>query len=139
VAYELAQAVGSAIAVLLGIGAILFGGRALSILRRPPTGETGRELVFLTAADLVTPIMLALLVLFIEWLEWIVAALRGADLIALPDYTLYTNIAQGAILFVAAVSIYRVFAPYTRPRRTKRAEMILDRLAARVALLRGRK
>jgi hypothetical protein len=139
VAYEIAQLAGSAAAVVLGIGAILFGGRALSILRRPPTGETGRELVFLTAEDLVTPIALVLLLLFVEWVEWIVNALNAADVIALAQYTLYTNIVQGVLVFATAISLYRVFVPYTRPRRTKRAERILDRLAARVALLRGRK
>lgn len=131
--------VGYGVVVVLGIATMLFGGRALSVLRGPPTGETGRELVFLSAEDVVTPIALTVFVLLVEWFEWIVAGLRGAGVIYLPRFAFYANIVQGALLFVAAVMLYRVFIPYTRSRRTQRSRMILDRLAARVALLRGRK
>jgi hypothetical protein len=131
--------VGYGIAVVLGIATMLFGGRALSVLRRPPTGETGRELVFLSAEELAAPIGITLFVLFIEWVEWIVAGLQGAGLIFLPSFDFYANVVQGALLFVAAIMLYRVFIPYTRSRRAQRSRMILDRLAARVALLRGRK
>lgn len=136
---DVSLTVGYGIAVVLGIATILFGGRALSVLRRPPTGETGRELVFLAAEDIVPPIGLTLFVLIVEWIEWIVTGLRGAGLLSLPSFTFYANIAQGVLLFIAAIMLYRVFVPYTRSRRAQRSRMILDRLAARVALLRGRK
>lgn len=131
--------VGYGIAVGIGVVAILFAGRAMSILRRPPTGETGRELVFLSAEDVVPPIGLTLFVLIVEWVEWLVAALRGMDLVQLSSFSFYANISQAVLLFIAAILLYRVFAPYTRARRARRSRMILDRLAARVALLRGRK
>lgn len=135
---DIALTAGYAAAVLLGIATMLFGGRAISVLRRPPTGETGRELVFLSADDLVLPIGVALLAMLVEWVEWLVSGLRGAGLVTLSSFDFYANIAQGAMLFVAAIMLYRIFMPYTRPRRVQRSRMILDRLAARVALLRGR-
>lgn len=131
--------VGYGVAVVFGLATMLFGGRALSVLRRPPTGETGRELVFLSAEDIVTPIGLTLFVLLVEWVEWIVEGLQGAGLIYLPSFDFYANIAQAGLLLVAGLILYRVFIPYTRSRRAQRSRMILDRLAARVALLRGRK
>jgi hypothetical protein len=131
--------VGYGIAVVFGLATMLFGGRALSVLRRPPTGEAGRELVFLSAEDLVAPIGVTLFVLLIEWVEWIVMTLRGAGVVTLASFNFYANIVQGGLLFVAAIMLYRVFVPYTRSRRAQRSRMILDRLAARVALLRGRK
>lgn len=130
---------GYTLAVILGIGTLLFGGRALSILRRPPTGEAARELVFLTARDLVPPFGLLLLVLCVEWIEWIVSGLRAIDLVSMTSFTFYANIAQAVLILVAGVMAYRVLVPYTRSQRTERARVMLDRLAARVALLRGRK
>lgn len=126
-------------ATLLGLGTLLFGGRALAVLRRPPTGEAGRELVFLTARQLIPPIGMVVLVLLIEWSEWIIAGLRGADIVTLSSFTFYANIAQGVLLFTAAVMLFRVLIPYTRARRNQHARLTLDRLAARVALLRGRR
>lgn len=137
-AVDLTLTIGYAAAVVLGIASMLFGGRALAVLRRPPTGENARELVFLSASDLVAPIAVGLFALVIEWVEWVVSGLRGADLVTLSSFDFYANIAQGALLFVSAIMIYRIFGPYTRPRRAQRSRMILDRLAARVALLRGR-
>jgi len=131
--------VGYGVAIVLGIATMLFGGRALSVLRGPPTGETGRELVFLAAEDLAAPIGITLFALFVEWVEWIVEGLQGAGLVYLPSFDFYANIAQGVLMTIAAIMLYRVFVPYTRSRRAQRSRMILDRLAARVALLRGRK
>lgn len=131
--------VGYTVAVLVGLGAILFGGRALSVLRRPPTGEAGRELVFLTGRELIPALSLVGLAMLLEWVEWLVSGLRAADLVSLSSFTFYSNIAQGLVLFVAAVMVHRVLVPYTRARRTQHTRMILDRLAARVALLRGRR
>lgn len=131
--------VGYIIAVSLGLATIFFGGRALSILRRPPTGEAAREIVFLTARDLVAPMGLVLLALLVEWVEWIVAGLRGANLVTMPSFTFYANLAQSGILLLAGIMAFRVLIPFTRARRTEHAEHTLDRLAARVALLRGRK
>lgn len=138
VAVDLAFTIGYAVAVVLGIGAMLFGGRALSVLRRPPTGETGRELVFLAAEDVVTPIAVLLLALLVEWAEWIVSGLQGLEVVTLASFHFYANIAQAVLLFFSGILLYRVFVPYTRPRRAQRSRRILDRLAARVALLRGR-
>lgn len=139
VVLDVGLTVGYGIAVVLGIGTMLFGGRALSVLRRPPTGETGRELVFLAAEDVIAPIGLTLFVLLVEWVEWIVAGMQGAGVLYLPSFDFYANVAQSVLVFVAAIMLYRVFIPYTRSRRAQRSRMILDRLAARVALLRGRK
>lgn len=130
---------GYIVAVLLGIGTIIFGGRALSILRQPPTGEAARELVFLTARDLIPPFGLVLTILFIEWIEWIVSGLRSVGILGLPSFTFYANLAQGLAGLVAGIMAYRVLVPYTRARRTEHTRLTLDRLAARVALLRGRK
>lgn len=138
-AINTALVVGYVVATMFGVGALLFGGRAIAVLRRPPTGEAGRELVFLTGRELVPALGIAGFALLIEWAEWIVNGLRGADLIALPSFSFYANIAQGLLLFVAAVMAYRVLVPYTRGQRQQQTRMILDRLAARVALLRGRR
>ncbi len=131
--------VGYVVATMFGIGALLFGGRAIAVLRRPPTGEAGRELVFLTGRELVPALAIGGIALVIEWAEWIINGLRGAGILGLPSFSFYANIAQGLLLFVAGVMAYRVLVPYTRGQRQQQTRMILDRLAARVALLRGRR
>lgn len=126
-------------AVVLGFGALLFGGRALMILRRPPTGEAARELVFLTGRDLIPPLGLLLMALFVEWVEWIASGLTAWGVVHMPTFGVYANVVQGLILLIAGIMAFRVLVPYTRARRTEHARVMLDRLAARVALLRGRK
>lgn len=138
-AIDTALVVGYVVATMLGIGVLLFGGRAIAVLRRPPTGEAGRELVFLTGRELVPALTIAGIALLVEWVEWIVHGLRGADLVVLSSFSYYANITQGLLLFVASVMAYRVLVPYTRGQRQQQTRMILDRLAARVALLRGRR
>ncbi len=133
------ELVAFAVAIAIGIGAILFGGRALLILRSGPTGEAARELVFLNGRDLVPPFVLLLVALLIEWISWLVGGLNAWGLVTMPAFTWYANMAQAIVLLVAGVMAFRVLVPYTRARRTERARMMLDRLAARVALLRGRK
>lgn len=130
---------GYVIALVLGLGAVLFGGRALMILRRPPTGETARELVFLTGRELIPPLGLLLAAFTVEWIEWIVAGLTTWGVVRMPSFEIYANVVQGVLLFVAGILAFRVLVPYTRARRTERTQVLLDRLAARVALLRGRK
>lgn len=129
---------GYLIAIVLGVGAMLFGGRALMILRSGPTGEAARELVFLTGRDLIPAIGLVLLVLVIEWVGWIVGGLNAWGVVRLPAFEMYANLTQAILLVIAGILAFRVLVPYTRARRTERTRVMLDRLAARVALLRGR-
>lgn len=128
----------SVVAVALGVVAALFGGRALMILRSGSTGEAARELVFLNARDLVPPIGLVIVALLIEWVGWVVGALNAWGVVSLPAFSSYANVAQAIVLLIAGVMAFRVLVPYTRARRTEHARVMLDRLAARVALLRGR-
>lgn len=137
--FHLTLTVGYALAVFVGLVAIFFAFRAISVLRRPPTGEAGRELVFLTGRELIPALSLVGIVLVVEWIEWIVSGLRGAGVVSLSSFTFYANIGQGLVLFVAAIMAYNVLVPYTRARRNQHTRMVLDRLAARVALLRGRR
>lgn len=130
---------GYVLAVAFGLLALFFGGRALQILRRPPTGEAARELVFLTGRDLIPPFGLVLAALAIEWVEWVVAGLDAWGIVAMPAFEIYANIVQALVVLVAGVLAFRVLVPYTRARRTEHTRITLDRLAARVALLRGRK
>ncbi len=126
------------VAIAVGVGAMLFGGRALMILRGGPTGEAARELVFLNGRDLIPPFVLILVALLIEWISWVVGGLNAWGIVSMPAFASYANMAQAIVLLVAGVMAFRVLVPYTRARRTERARMMLDRLAARVAMLRGR-
>lgn len=125
--------------VVLGIIALAFGSRALAILRRPPTGEASRELVFLTGRDLIPPLIVVASVVALEFVEWALLTLEPAGVIALPNLARYMNLTQAFLLLMGGVMAYQVLVPYTRARRFQRSRITLDRLAARVALLKGRR
>lgn len=125
--------------LLFGVIAMLFAARAIAVLRRPPTGEAGRELVFLNARDLIPAVSLVGVVVAIELLGWTVQAVTDLTRYNLPNAPYYVDLVQAFLLLVAGILAYRVLVPYTRSRRSQRSRLTLDRLAARVALLKGRR
>lgn len=134
-----AGTLGAIVAVLFGLAAALFGARALAILTRPPTGEATRELLFITARELVPAITLVGIALFVEWVEWTLMMLEQLALYDVPDLAIYANILQALMLGVAGVLAAKTLTPYTRARRYRRRQVTLDRLAARLTLIRGRR